>query len=219
MACRPPTLTFLRPFSSTSSALTNRNRMHILHSKIPTYPYGPSQWFKQSNTGLYGGTHIQFGNVISERDNKTRRRWKPNIQHKRLWSHALNRFVRVRVAARALRTIDKVGGLDEYLLGDKPARVKELGMGGWALRWRIMQTPAIKERRREERRKLGLPVESEGEEEKGEVVDGGGLQDEIRLYDDELDVAEKKAAVRVKESDEWAGVRGEPALERPVLAS
>lgn len=58
--------------------------------------------------------------------------------------------------ARVLRTIDKVGGLDEYLLGGKAARIKELGMGGWKLRWRIMGTERIKERFAREREALGL---------------------------------------------------------------
>lgn len=56
-----------------------------------------------------------------------------------------------------MRTIDKVGGLDEYLLGGKKARLKELGMGGWALRWRIWQTDMVTERFRKERESLGVP--------------------------------------------------------------
>lgn len=63
----------------------------------------------------------------------------------------------MKVQARVLRTIDKVGGLDEYLLGGKRARVKELGMGGWALRWRIWQTEMVTERFRRDRERLGVP--------------------------------------------------------------
>ena len=59
--------------------------------------------------------------------------------------------------ARVLRTIDKVGGLDEYLLGNKPARIKELGVEGWRLRWEVMRTPKIRDRIKAERVKLGLP--------------------------------------------------------------
>ena len=55
-----------------------------------------------------------------------------------------------------LRTVDKCGGLDEYLLGEKAQRIKELGMGGWKLRWRIMQTEKVKERFRRQREFLGL---------------------------------------------------------------
>ena len=43
--------------------------------------------------------------------------------------------MQVKVQARVLRTIDKVGGLDEYLLGNKPARIKELGVEGCRYRW------------------------------------------------------------------------------------
>lgn len=85
----------------------------------------------------------------------------------------------MRVQARVLRTIDKVGGLDEYLLGESPARVRELGMAGWKMRWRLMQDPGVKKRLMKRRLELGLSsrgpdmllsdAELLGEEE--EVVD------------------------------------------------
>ena len=49
----------------------------------------------------------------------------------------------MKVATRVLRTIDKVGGLDQYLLGEKAGRVKELGVEGWRLRWRVMKRMAM----------------------------------------------------------------------------
>lgn len=87
-----------------------------------------------------------------------------------------------------LRTIDKCGGLDEYLLGEKAGRIKELGMGGWALRWRIMGTEGAKERFRLQREALGLSPKDEpilG-------LDGGlvGLEqqaEEMRRFDQEMD--------------------------------
>ncbi len=92
----------------------------------------------------------QFGNKVLERNEiKTRRRWDPNIHDKRLWSVAMDRYLRVKVQARVLRTIDKVGGLDEYLMGESPARIKELGMEGWRMRWRLMKTEWGQQRRRE----------------------------------------------------------------------
>jgi len=57
-----------------------------------------------------------------------------------------------------LRTIDKVGGLDNYLLGDKAARIKELGVEGWRLRWKVLRTESVRGRIGEERVRLGLPV-------------------------------------------------------------
>ncbi|KAK3493435.1 hypothetical protein B0T13DRAFT_51796 [Neurospora crassa] len=133
--------------------------------EIPSYPYGPRRVYHQSNTGLYGSALIRFGNNVSKRNEiKTRRKWRPNVQQKRLWSKSLGVFVRTRVTTRVLRTIDKVGGLDEYLLGHKAARVKELGPWGWMLRWRIMQTPEIRERFAKEREALGLPPREEGKE-------------------------------------------------------
>lgn len=62
------------------------------------------------------------------------------------------------ITAACMRTIRKCGGLDQYLLGEKPARIKELGHFGWKLRWRVMNSKAIRKRHQEERRKLGLAL-------------------------------------------------------------
>lgn len=45
-----------------------------------------------------------------------------------------------------LRTIDKVGGLDNYVLGTSAQRVKELGEDGWKLRWAVLHSPAVQAR-------------------------------------------------------------------------
>ncbi|KAL9015803.1 MAG: hypothetical protein Q9185_006817 [Variospora sp. 1 TL-2023] len=151
-----------RSFSTTTQALArpSRSALKHFHRNIPPYPYGPSLLYKQSNFGLYGGAKPQFGNKVSERNEiKTRRKWVPNIHEKRLWSVAMNRYLRVKVQARVLRTIDKVGGLDEYLMGDSPARIKELGMEGWKMRWRLMQTGWWRERVKRRRMEMGLRPE------------------------------------------------------------
>ena len=80
------------------------------------------------------------------------------MHHKRLWSESLATFVRTRITTRVLRTVDKVGGLDAYLLGIKAARIKELGPWGWRLRWRIMQSPSLRKKLNAEREKFGLPL-------------------------------------------------------------
>lgn len=144
-----------RSFSTTLAAQKTKQ----LPDYIPPYPYGPNYVFKQSNSGLYGGAMIQFGNKISQGRNegKTRRFWKPNVRRKKLYSEALGEDLFIKVTRKALRTIRKAGGLDNYLLSDRPGRIREMGIFGWELRWKIMQTPKIQERFREERKKLGMP--------------------------------------------------------------
>lgn len=127
---------------------------------IPPYPYGPRRVYKQSNLGLYGNARIRFGNRITSEKwgTRVRRTFKPNVQRKRLWSKSLGVFVRCRVTTRVLKTIDRCGGIDEYVLGDKPARIKELGPAGWALRWKVMQTDAVRIRFGREKRRMGLKI-------------------------------------------------------------
>lgn len=71
----------------------------------------------------------------------------------------MNKYLRVKVQARVLRTIDKGGGLDEYLMGESPARIRELGMEGWKMRWRLMQTDWGRESVKKRRVELGVRPE------------------------------------------------------------
>jgi ribosomal protein L28 len=174
-----------RAFSTSTPRLASlqwdRNNSEALADNVPEYPYGPPTLYKQSRRGLYGEQRIRFGNNVSVKGkNKSRRSWRPNIMMKRLFSKALNRHVQVRVSSRVLRTMDKLGGLDEYLLGEKETRIRELGESGWWLRWAIMQTNTIKKRFAAERRALGLPVDSEElriEEEDAEAVLAASIPD------------------------------------------
>ncbi|CAB4254322.1 similar to Saccharomyces cerevisiae YMR193W MRPL24 Mitochondrial ribosomal protein of the large subunit [Maudiozyma barnettii] len=112
--------------------------------KFPDYKFGDPTVFKRSAKGLFGGSFIQFGNSISESKHKTRRTWLPNIVKKGLWSEVLNKKIDIKLTASVLRTISKEGGIDNYLIKDKPARIKELGPAGWKLRYSILKE---KERR------------------------------------------------------------------------
>ena len=49
------------------------------------------------------------GNNVSHANNKTKRRFLPNLQSRRFWVESENRWVRMRVSCAALRTIDKKG--------------------------------------------------------------------------------------------------------------
>ena len=54
------------------------------------------------------------GNNVSHANNKTRRRWLPNLHERRFWVASENRWVKLKVSAHALRTIDK-NGIDSVL--------------------------------------------------------------------------------------------------------
>jgi large subunit ribosomal protein L28 len=49
------------------------------------------------------------GNNVSHANNKTRRRFLPNLQKRRIWVPSQNRFITLRVTTKGLRTIDKIG--------------------------------------------------------------------------------------------------------------
>jgi large subunit ribosomal protein L28 len=49
------------------------------------------------------------GNNVSHANNKTKRRFLPNLHHHRIWVESEKRFVRLRVSTAGLRKIDKVG--------------------------------------------------------------------------------------------------------------
>jgi large subunit ribosomal protein L28 len=49
------------------------------------------------------------GNHVSHANNKTKRRFLPNLQYRRFWLEDQRRWVRLRVTSAALRTIDKLG--------------------------------------------------------------------------------------------------------------
>ncbi|MCX6587375.1 MAG: 50S ribosomal protein L28 [Acidobacteria bacterium] len=55
------------------------------------------------------GIKTQFGNRVSHANNKTRRTWQPNMQSKRFWYPAENRFIRLTVSVQGIKHIDKVG--------------------------------------------------------------------------------------------------------------
>ncbi len=67
----------------------------------------------------FTGKDVQVGNNVSHANNKTKRRFLPNLHHVTLFSAVLKRGFRFRISANALRTVDKVGGIDEFLLNPK----------------------------------------------------------------------------------------------------
>ena len=69
------------------------------------------------------------GNNVSHANNKTRRRFLPNLQDVTLMSDTLGRAFKFRVSSHALRTVDHRGGLDNFM-----ARAKEAELSPAALK-------------------------------------------------------------------------------------
>lgn len=64
--------------------------------------------FKRAQLGLFQGKMKQYGNNVPFSKQKTRRSWLPNVHSQRLFSETLQDYLRVKVTARALKTIKKV---------------------------------------------------------------------------------------------------------------
>lgn len=55
------------------------------------------------------GIRVRTGNTVSHANNKTKRRWKPNLVSKRYFLEEENRWITLRISTRGIRTIDKRG--------------------------------------------------------------------------------------------------------------
>lgn len=62
------------------------------------------------------GTSIQTGNKVSHANNKSKRRFLPNLVNVTLMSEVLARSVRLRITTGALRSVEHRGGLDAFLI-------------------------------------------------------------------------------------------------------
>ena len=62
------------------------------------------------------GKGVLTGNNVSHANNKSRRRFLPNLQEQSLLSDVLGASIRVRLTTHALRTIEHNGGLDSFLM-------------------------------------------------------------------------------------------------------
>ena len=71
------------------------------------------------------GKGVQTGNNVSHANNRSRRRFLPNLQQASILSDALGTSVRLRLSTRAIRTIEHNGGLDAYLLSTPDAKLPD----------------------------------------------------------------------------------------------
>ena len=73
------------------------------------------------------GKEPMFGHNVSHSNRKTNRRFDPNLQKITFYSEALRRRVPLRVCTRALRTVQKQGGLDAFLVKTDDAKLAPEG--------------------------------------------------------------------------------------------
>lgn len=85
------------------------------------------------------GKGVLTGNNVSHAHNKSRRRFLPNLQKMSLMSEALGKTVRLRLTSHALRSVDRIGGLDAFLM---KAGDEQLSLGARRIKRRIRKVLA-----------------------------------------------------------------------------
>lgn len=83
------------------------------------------------------GVGVQFGNNVSHSQRKTRRRFEPNLRVIKYASELTGREYAFRVNARCIRTVDKVGGFDNFIID--AAKVCKLSCYAKAVRKEILK--------------------------------------------------------------------------------
>jgi large subunit ribosomal protein L28 len=86
------------------------------------------------------GTGVMTGNNVSHANNKTRRRFLPNICNVTLQSEALGRAVSFKVTAKALRSVEHRGGLDAFLM---KARDEELSSKALEVKRQLLKSQVV----------------------------------------------------------------------------
>jgi large subunit ribosomal protein L28 len=71
------------------------------------------------------GKGVLSGNNVSHANNKTRRRFLPNMQHSSMLSDILGMSITMRLCTRGIRTVEHNGGLDAFLLSTPNAKLPE----------------------------------------------------------------------------------------------
>ena len=62
------------------------------------------------------GKKPMSGNNVSHANNRTRRRFIPNLQNVKLYSGTLQKYINLNITIRTMKTVEKNGGLDSYLI-------------------------------------------------------------------------------------------------------
>ena len=62
------------------------------------------------------GKKPMTGNNVSHANNRTKRRFIPNLQNVKLYSGSLQKYINLNISIRTMKTVEKNGGLDSYLI-------------------------------------------------------------------------------------------------------
>ena len=87
------------------------------------------------------GKGVLSGNNVSHANNKTRRRFLPNLQETTLLSDILGADVKLRMSTRGIRTVEHNGGIDAFLLSTNNSKLQEEAK---VLKRRILRAQAKK---------------------------------------------------------------------------
>ncbi len=87
------------------------------------------------------GKGVLTGNNVSHANNKSRRRFLPNLQESSFWSEILAAPVKLRLSTNGIRTVEHNGGLDSFLLGTPD---RKLTVDAIALKRRLERAQAAK---------------------------------------------------------------------------
>ena len=71
------------------------------------------------------GKTFQTGNNVSHAKNRTKRRFMPNLQSISFMSEILGRKIQLKVATSTIRSVEKKGGLDDFLINTPNSRLPE----------------------------------------------------------------------------------------------
>ena len=74
------------------------------------------------------GKKYLSGNNVSHAKNRTKRRFLPNLQNISFLSDKLGKKIQLKVAASTIRTVEKKGGLDEYLINTSNTKLASVGL-------------------------------------------------------------------------------------------
>ena len=62
------------------------------------------------------GKRPMTGNNVSHANNRTKRRFIPNLQNVKFYSGALQKYINLNITVKTMKTVEKNGGLDSYLI-------------------------------------------------------------------------------------------------------